>query len=234
MSDAADLIWVTLGGRSFQATRRTVAHLTATIERLAKIRPDAQLIVIQGCYNTGVAASAGTHDYDAVFDVQIVGMGWWDAQAFLRRNGWAAWVRQPPTFSWHIHMVSLGYPGKVGVYVPGQVDDYYAHALGLKGQHDSGSDPSWHPADINSTVFDYPAWLIDQEANMPLNKDDEALVRSIVKDEVSKALDAVLDEKLGNGDTLRNNIRRAGDVKEIAKQVAVAVNAAAAQGRRPK
>lgn len=158
MSSAADLITVTRGGKKFKATRRTVAHLDYTIERLAKQHPTARLVIIQPSYNTGVVASAGTHDFDACFDVQIVGLDWWAAQKFLRQCGWAAWYRFPPTFPHHIHMISLGYPGKVGIFVPGQVDDYYRHALGLKGQHNSGADTSWFPPNIKATVFDYNAW----------------------------------------------------------------------------
>lgn len=158
MTSAADLITATRGGKTFKASRRTVAHLDYTIERLAKAHPKARLVIIQPSFNTGVPQSKGTHDLDACFDVWIDGLGWWDAQKFLRTCGWAAWYRFPPTFSHHIHMVSLGYPGKVGVFVPGQVDDYYRHALGLKGQHNSGIDTSWFPPNIKATVFDYPAW----------------------------------------------------------------------------
>ena len=167
MSDAAEVIWVTFGGKTFRCTRRTAAHLLWTAERLEERYPSAYIYVMQGSYNTGVKASAGTHDFDAVLDVQIVGMEWKEAQIFLRQCGWAAWVREPPTFGWHIHMVSLGYPGQVGIYVPGQVEDYYAHRSGLAGH---APDPSWHPADIDSTIFDYDAW---KAAHMPLDKDDK-------------------------------------------------------------
>jgi len=159
VSDAAELIWITFGGRTFKCSRRTAAHLLWTAARLERLHPDARIVVFQGSYNTGVEASAGTHDLDAVLDVQIVGLDWYDAQRFLRECGWAAWVREPPTFTWHIHMVSLGYPGDVGVYVPGQVSDYYAHRSGLAGHL---PDPTWHPADIDATVFNYPRW-VEQE-----------------------------------------------------------------------
>lgn len=197
MSDAAELVTITAGGRTFRCSRRTAAHIEYTIERLAEAAPSARLVIIQGCYNTGVPQSAGTHDFDAVLDVQIVGMDWWEAQTFLRKCGWAAWVRYPPAFSWHIHMVSLGYPGQVGIYVPGQVDDYYRHALGLKGQHDSGLDGSWFPPDIDATVFDYPAW---RDAHMPLNKDDLDKIRAIVREEVDAVLDAPMNAKDPKGE----------------------------------
>jgi hypothetical protein len=126
---------------------------------------------MQGCYNTGVAASAGTHDFDGVVDVEVENMDWLDGQRFLREHGWAAWYRFPPKFGNHLHAVSLGCPGPVGIYVPGQVDDYYAHRNGLAG-HDR--DITWYPADIDSTVFDYPAW---EDA---LNADDKKWLSDLI------------------------------------------------------
>ena len=153
--DPAEVVTVTLNGKTFRAGRRTAAHLAATDEALrAKSK---WLRIIQPCYNTGVDASAGTHDGDGCLDVEVVGMSWEDGQAELRALGWAAWFRPytPGLWGSHIHMVSLGCPGPVGVYVPGQVADYYAHRSGLKGH---APDPSWHPRDIDATVFNYPAW----------------------------------------------------------------------------
>lgn len=171
----------TIAGRTFRCSSRTAWHLRWTLWVLALRHPKARLRIIQTCYNTTIAASAGTHDYDAVFDVEILGMDWWQAQRFLRRRGWAAWFRHTgswaPSSYWHIHMVSIP-PGlranptssevlaaygrlgiRVGVYVPGQVDDFYAHALGLKDQHRAGIDDSWYPDSINATVFRRRWWL---------------------------------------------------------------------------
>lgn len=192
MSDSAQVIQVTIAGRAFRATRRTAAHLTWTIQRLKNRHPDARLHIIQTCYNVGVSASAGTHDKDAVFDVWIEGLSWWDAQKFLRNAGWAAWFRHTGMWAeqrkWHIHMISLGYTGEVGIYVPGQVDDYYRHALGLKGQHNSGSDDSWFPPDINATIFNYTKWLSDREDWFEMAS----------KEEVKQAFREVLTEFFGD------------------------------------
>lgn len=214
MSDAAELITTTIAGRTFRATRRTAAHLQWTIEQLAAKHPGARLVIIQTCYNTGVEASAGTHDYDAVLDVQIVGLDWFTAQGFLRAHGWAAWVRQPPTFSFHIHMVSLGYPGRVGIYVPGQVADYYRHALGLKGQHNSGADNTWHPADIDSTIFNYPAWLAQEDEVTPEDIDKIA----------DKVADRLLDKLSTDSSRLRNLIRM---VRSLGRQAGLKPDKAA-------
>lgn len=131
--------------------------------------------MIQPCYNEGVDASAGTHDKDAVLDIEIVGMTWPRAQKFLRECGWAAFWRHTGSWearsAWHIHMASLGATAAgciVGYLIDGgkslfghimassQYEDYYNH---LDALADHGPDPSWHPADIKSTVFSYSAYF---------------------------------------------------------------------------
>lgn len=175
----------TIAGVTFRCSNRTAWHLRWTIFVLSVAHPKARLVIYQTCYHTGYRLSAGTHDLDAVFDVWIVGgkLGAdpWRAQRFLRRLGWAAWFRCTGTWAaksaWHIHMISLppGLPAnptaqqvidayaalgiKVGVYVPGQVDDYYAHDFGLAGGQRTGADRSWFPDSINKTVFRRRWWL---------------------------------------------------------------------------
>lgn len=174
-----------IAGWSFKATARTAAHLEHTIEELKVAHPKARLVILQACYSDPVKypLSAGTHDYDAVFDFEIVGLDWWAAQRFLRSKGWACWFRHTGTWAaesrWHIHAISLGYPGKVGYYVDGgislyrekryssQVDDYYRHAFGLANQHRTGSDTSLFPVSIRDTVFDYDAYLARKAAGVP-------------------------------------------------------------------
>lgn len=173
----------TIAGHTFRCSNRTAWHLRWTLFVLALRFPKARLEILQTCYHTGVAASAGTHDYDCVFDVWVYGgkLGGdpWRAQRFLRAHGWAAWFRHTGSFAdaWHIHMISLptglsanptadevsaAYKRlgiRVGVYVPGQIDDYYAHAYGLAGQHRAGSDHSYFPNNINRTVFRRALWF---------------------------------------------------------------------------
>jgi hypothetical protein len=164
----SDLIWYSkpnIYGNKFRCSKRTGAHLDRTRYRLQKLaqkrKKSYELRIIQGSYNSSVDASAGTHDFDAVLDVQIVGMDWYEAQRWLRRQGWAAWVREPPTFSWHIHMISLPpyklrWVSKVGYLVSGQVNDYYAKKSGLVGHY---PDPTWHPSPIAKTIFNYNLWM---------------------------------------------------------------------------
>ena len=197
MRTAGEIRTVTIAQRTFKASRRTIWHLRWTIWLLALRYPKARLNIIQTCYHTGLAASAGTHDFDGVFDVWItggvLGSDPWRAQRFLRSCGWFAWFRHTgswaPRADWHIHMGSLP-PGlpvnptaldvgkayaalgiKVGEFIDGgyttlgrvvgssQVVDYYKHAEGLAGQHDQNDDPSWHPKDINKTVFRRSWWF---------------------------------------------------------------------------
>ena len=176
---AGQVVGVQFAGRSFRAGNRTAAHLEFTIAELDRRHPGARLRFLQTCFHTGSDASKGTHDTDAVLDVEIEGLTWLRAQRFLRTCGWAAWFRpelhKNGKLVWndHVHMVSipsgldnspslgdinaaLGQLGiEVGTFVPAQIDDYFAHSLGLKGQHDPGLDHSWFPDDIAATIFDY-------------------------------------------------------------------------------
>jgi hypothetical protein len=156
----AEKVRVTLGDKTFDAGRRTGAHLEWTIERLAVKHPGTHLHVLQPCFHTGVEASAGTHDADGVLDVRIDGLRWEQAQTFMRRHGWAAWWRHTGSWAapsqWHVHAVSLGCPGLVGDLIPRQVDDYHHDRDGLAGH---GPDGTWHPEDIAATVFDYERFI---------------------------------------------------------------------------
>lgn len=224
----AEVITVTLGGRTFRAGRRTAAHLEWTIAELARLHPKARLYVIQPCYNTGVALSAYTHDYDGVLDVGITGLDWPDGQRFLRRCGWAAWWRHTGAWAspsrYHHHIVSLGCPGPVGLYVPGQVADYYNHALGLKGQHGVGSDPTWHPDNIDATVFSYPTWVAESEDLMPWTDWPEADQRQAARAIAAEVAPVVVAQLMGaaidsSGTTVRAALRRAAAVPKLVRQL---------------
>ena len=197
-------------GSSFKCTRHTAAHLDWTKSWLPK---GTSLRIIQPCYHTGYRPSAGTHDKDAVLDVQIEGMTYWGAQTFLRDHRWAAWYRYPPTFSPHIHMVSLGCnKSMTGVYVPGQITDYYHRALGLSGGHNPGSDPSYHPDPIR--VFDAKKYIESGthptgSKDMPLNADDKAFILDAIDNRVDKLANAMrsqFDHAKQRDNALRKNV----------------------------
>lgn len=135
------------------------------------------LYVVQSAFNTGVPASAGTHDYDKVFDVYVIRLKsgrkvWVKGQRWLRRLGWADWWRHTGSWwnpsSWHHHMVCLSWlidKCRVGIYVPGQVSDYCAEPPrnGLSGHP---TDRTWHPENIRATIFDYDEWYRKQVEDM--------------------------------------------------------------------
>lgn len=161
------------GGDRIIGSFRTLCHLNR-LNNLAVARWNTQLQVIQPDWNKGVVASAGTHDKDSVWDLYIPGVNWWKQQRFFRANGLWCWYRHPPLFGNHVHGGTLPFPGKpdgthyddyadrgfpVGIYVPGQVVDYYNHAFGLSGMHTPGSDRSWFPKNIPATAFDLSKYV---------------------------------------------------------------------------
>lgn len=177
----------TTGGRVIKGSFRTICAMDR-INRLVYRRFGVGLSIIQSCYNNTVAASAGTHDFDACFDVWINGVDPWVAQRFLRRLGFGCWVRKPPLFGWHIHGMVLPpregntvsddykvHGFRVGVYVDGgystrgglvtssQIADFYNHAFGLSGQHTAGSDKTWYPKNIGATVFDLRKYVNNRQ-----------------------------------------------------------------------
>jgi hypothetical protein len=161
--------WDTLcdNGKVFKGSLRTVAHMDS-MSAAAERKFGTRIHVIQPPYNTGVAASAGTHDFDCCSDIYIPGVGWWTAQRFLRARGFGCWYRHPPLFGNHIHGFTL--PGdawhfatRVGIFVPGQLTDYHNHAFGLASQHTPGIDHSWFPKDIRATTFNLRKYIQRQK-----------------------------------------------------------------------
>lgn len=173
--------------------------------------------VIQPPFNTGVVLSAGTHDKDGAFDVSIPGVGWWKAQRFLRAHfGWF-WFRHTGPWasrsSWHLHGGPNGilkYGLAVGVFIPGQVQDYLNRAFGLEGQHTPGSDGSWFPAD-RAAVWPFRSYIQEMIDSMPLSDADIQKVAKATADEL-------LSREVGP-DTDRTPVRtalyRASNVPDI-------------------
>lgn len=172
-----------IDGRKHKGGFRSLCHINR-LDRLARKQFNQGLTVFQGPFSTSVAASAGTHDLDDVWDLWINGVGAWDQQRFFRKNGFACWYRHPPLFGKHQHGFTIppNYGGpvaddfkqagiKVGKYVDGgfstlgslvtssQIVDYYNHAFGLAGAHGKNSDKSWFPSDIRATIFDLGAYV---------------------------------------------------------------------------
>jgi hypothetical protein len=187
VAHATDLITVTRLGRRFKASRRTVAHIEKTVAEFKRVFPHASLTIIQTSYNTTVAASAGTHDFDACFDWGFTGellpgqhaeAQWQQLQHFLRRLGWGCWWRHTGSWAaqseWHVHGFSLpvglaSFTTKVGEFIDGglsslgravassQLDDYLTEKDGLA---DHACDHTWRPQPISSSVFHYWSWVL--------------------------------------------------------------------------
>lgn len=173
----------TTSGRAIRGSFRTLCHMNR-LNNLAVARFGVEIQVIQPDWNTTVAASAGTHDFDATWDLWIPGVDPWRQQRFFRANGLGGWMRKPPLFGWHYHGFTLPpregrsisddfkvHGFKVGIYVDGgyssrgglvtssQIADYYSHAFGLSGQHTAGADRTWFPKNIEATIFDLEKYV---------------------------------------------------------------------------
>lgn len=179
----ARVLWSqrTSGGKVVTGSLRSIAHLDR-LNYLSVKKFGVGITVYQSAYNSSVAASAGTHDYDACFDVWINGVSGLAQQGFFRANGAGAYYRTPEQgFTPHIHYfclppregvdVSDDYRSggfKVGKYVDGgwstagarttssQIEDYYRHRNALASH---APDPTWFPPDIASTIFDLSAYI---------------------------------------------------------------------------
>lgn len=157
--------------RKVTGSFRTIAALDR-LDGLAVKKYGKHIVVIQPSYNTGVKASAGTHDYDACLDVYIPGVAWAEQEKFFRANGAGAYWRRPPLFGNHIHLFILPpiegkdrrddfevHGFKVGYLVPGQLVDYFAHRNALANH---AADHGWFPSNIAATIFNLPAYIKTQ------------------------------------------------------------------------
>jgi hypothetical protein len=173
---------------------------------------------MQTCFHTGFDPSAGTHDGDGVLDIRIDGMKWPKAELFMRKAGWAAWWRHTGTWEkekdWHLHVISLGCPGKVGDLIPSQVDDYHNKRDGLAAH---GPDNSPRPDDIPATVFDYPRYLLIKEDKMPYTDWPREDRKALVDDVADAVLRAVVDHD--ENVTLAAASRRASKVPTMIDQL---------------
>jgi len=184
-------------GRAVTGSLRPIAFIDH-LDTPARKKYNAGVVIIQPPYNDGVAASAGTHDYDACFDWYIPGVAWPEQNRFARANGMANWLRTPPAFGYHQHGFPLppregttisddfkvaGF--KVGKYVDGgyslygravassQLEDYYNERTGLSGH---AHDPSWFPANKAATIFNLNDYIRRQRrALVPVPKGQEAI-----------------------------------------------------------
>lgn len=228
-----------LNGKIFKGSLRTVAHFNF-MNDMAVLEFGREIECIQPPYNEGVEASAGTHDLDACKDWYIPGVSWWEMQRFGRKYGDGCWYRRWPLFSNHIHGLTLppmegvsraddfavaGF--EVGIFVPGQLVDYFNRAFGLKNQHTPGSDKSWFPKNIGKTIFNLQK-EIDRQREIRMEYKDwsqaskDALSRDIVKKLLDEATVKVRKSKQSEDGmvrvTVRQSLARAGSAPSIIRE----------------
>lgn len=122
---------------------KTVNQRTKVMLQAAAKEFGGPLVLTQGSYNKGVAASAGTHDGGGCVDISVDGMSS-SRRVFLvqclRRAGFAAWLRTPSQgFAYHIHANAIGDREMAGV-AKEQVQQYFNGQNGLSG-HGADTNP---------------------------------------------------------------------------------------------
>lgn len=131
-----------------------------------------EMTILQGSYNSGVSASAGTHDGGGAVDFAPYDQE--NKVKALRMVGFAAWHRTAIAGVWqeHIHAIAIN-DKQMSSGARKQVQDYYAHLNGLANHaHDS----TWRPTHI--VPFEYPLKLVDFSnvaAQAKLSKPNKAL-----------------------------------------------------------
>ncbi|HVX91163.1 MAG TPA: glycoside hydrolase family 75 protein [Candidatus Paceibacterota bacterium] len=130
---------VTYGGR-------TVNVRTREMLKLAAAWAGVSISLTQGSYNTGVAASAGTHDGGGVVDINV--NSWSSATRSkvvlaLRKAGFAAWLRTPAQgFSYHIHACAIG-DREMASGARNQVQSYFNGRNGLANNGADDAERRW-------------------------------------------------------------------------------------------
>ena len=136
--------------RGVTLDRRTASALRWAEQKYIEVAPKkrAPLVFYQGSYSTGASPnSKGTHDGGGAVDVNVSGMTHKQKMAlvkWLRKGGWAAWLRPRMSDTWpeHIHAILRGHrtasPG-----AKDQVVSYERHRDGLAGDN---YDSTWRPS----------------------------------------------------------------------------------------
>lgn len=132
-----------LSFRGVTLSRRTAAAF-AYAERKAGLA--GRVMLAQGSYSTGVAASAGTHDGGGALDCSVRNLTPDERKRLvvaLKSAGFAAWHRPAMAGVWgeHIHCVDIG-ASDVAAGAAAQVRAYDAHRDGLRG---NAWDPTYRP-----------------------------------------------------------------------------------------
>jgi len=133
-------------------SRYTAAAISVLQEKLGY-----ELTIVQGPYNKGVGASAGTHDLDGVIDLAPYRSS--QKVTVARRNSWAMWPRKELAGVWgaHCHGVLKRAKPMASLAVHQLEVSYPNHTDGLASEsYDS------FPVHPPLKAFDYNEWWHDK------------------------------------------------------------------------
>lgn len=204
---------VTWNGRTFRAGSLLLAALFAFQDWLDRHHPGLYVYVIQGAYNTGVAASARTHDFDGCVDTLIINRKtgrrvWLRGQHWWRQHHFYCWWRHTLswalTSSWHFHQIVVGIDAArcpIGAFVPGQIADAEQGKTGLVGHF---IERTWRPK--HYTPFPYRDWVERKADDMPSPKDWDKEDWAAFNRNVTASTESVLQRVRNNGRSLVSTI----------------------------
>lgn len=167
---------------------KTLNQRTLDMLERAEDRMGFKVWVVQGSYNQGVGASAGTHDGGGAIDISVRGIDYKRAVRELRDVGFAAWYRAPLPGVWgaHIHAVAIG-DKEMDPSAKRQVDEYYAGEDGLAG---TGDDTGYRPDPI-------PVWPVKLATVNFGVVNTQFKSKSPVKRAAVRRVQSVLNRRLG-------------------------------------
>lgn len=171
---------------------KTLNRRTARMLAMWQFNCLTDFYVVQGSYNSGVGASAGTHDGGGALDLSVYG---WDDKFIEyvvregRRTGFAAWWRKylPRVWNAHIHAIALNDP-EASSGAKAQMVDYRNRKDGLAGH---GADPG--PI---TRIWEWPVVPRNKQVNLLVVYRQFRAKKPVARTSV-KRVQWVLNEKLG-------------------------------------
>lgn len=139
-------------GRSLRGTRQIFQHFDRVNEYLG-----GKMVPVQGSFNKGTTASAGTHDLAGAFDVRVWNLTRSERDLAKRVGrdpqevGGAAWWERTPAqgFDEHFHFVLYG-DSPMTPQTAFQISEYLAGRNGLANRR---ADDFWRPPVIKKYVY---------------------------------------------------------------------------------
>ena len=172
--------------------------------------------IVQGAFMArnggGASESAGYHDAGGCLDLRVWDLTATQQAAVIRSTRWGgagSWLRDKRHgMDPHIHLVL----GSDAPLAPGAAWQWLAYLNGGDGLSGGGRDYHDRPQPL---VTEPPETLMEE----PMRPEDFDKIRKIVREEIDKTLSL----ELGNGDSIKHNIRKAGDVKPIVSDLLAVV-----------